>query len=142
MSARDWEFRQRDAYVVWEADVGSRENADVRLRRMLVNSSEMNIAIHKALNVIERIPIAWNWSDPLVTRVAYEKKRKVLASGKEGSEEFGESERSGFGFGEKMGKIANLLRNFFWMIPDDYELGHRFESPRRLELLRPSVVVA
>ncbi|EEQ99273.1 hypothetical protein Pmar_PMAR013325 [Perkinsus marinus ATCC 50983] len=166
MSARDWEFRQRDAYVVWEADVESKENADVRLRRMLVNSTEMNIAIHKALNVIERIPIAWNWSDPLVTRVAYvmaiptcgvvsvilavvplqfmvfvigtvvileifwtqEKKRKVLASEKEGgsSEEFGESERSGFGVGEKMGKITNLLRNFFWMIPDDYELGHRY----------------
>ncbi|KAF4732092.1 hypothetical protein FOZ62_013767, partial [Perkinsus olseni] len=43
MSARDWEFRQRDAYVVWESDVDAKENADVRLRRMLVMLTKINI---------------------------------------------------------------------------------------------------
>ncbi|KAF4707749.1 hypothetical protein FOZ63_006086 [Perkinsus olseni] len=189
MSARDWEFRQRDAYVVWESDVDAKENADVRLRRMLVMLTKINIKVHRALNVIERIPTAWNWSDPLVTRLAYimavptcflaslvlafvplhftvfvigsgvilkifrrqERKRRNAAarlgvererrrsidldSEDSDLEAFDDSpvaaERSGdlsgrSGVGRQVRKAAIMVRNFFWMIPDDYELGHRY----------------
>ncbi|KAF4671719.1 hypothetical protein FOL47_001326 [Perkinsus chesapeaki] len=191
MSARDWEFRQRDAYVVWESDVDPKENADVRLRRMLVMLTKINIKVHRCLNVIERIPTAWNWSDPLVSRLAYiiaiptclvaslilafiplhvtvfiigtavilkvfkrqerkrrnavarlalerERRRSSVDLDSEDSdlEAFDDSPihrertadlagRSG-GMGRHIRRGASMVRNFFWMIPDDYELGHRY----------------